>query len=467
MSRSKAMSPVLALALLLAACGGDTTATTGGEAADTTAGVGTTTAAGTTATTAAGESPTTSAGEATPLTLWVGFGGRELEVITEVVAEYDEDHPEVTVEVVGEIDDDTIVSALRGGNAPDVASTFSSANVGTFCKSGGFVDLGPYMEASGITEDMFTAPPMYYTQFEGVRCALPMLADAYGFYYNQAMFAEAGLTEPPQTITELTEYARQLTQQNADGSFEVLGFNPLFGFYQNTPANFATMYGADYVDDEGASIMGQDPAWAEMLEWQKSMVDELGYDNLVEFGTGAGDEFSASNAFQTGKVAMAIDGEWRVAFIGAEAPDLDYGTAPVPVADDRPELYGSGYINGTIIGIPHNAPNPDLGWELLQYLTTDDHALAQLSNGLRNVPSTLSALESPELVPDENFAVFLDIFAHPESNTTPITAVGAASGELVNAFVASWQAGEVPDLAAGLADLDAQIDAQLAQATGG
>ena len=51
-------------------------------------------------------------------------------------------------------------------------------------------------------------------------------------------------------------------------------------------------------------------------------------------------------------------------------------------------LYGSGYINGTIIGIPKNGKNRDEAWELVKYLTTNDHALAQFSNGIRNVPST-------------------------------------------------------------------------------
>jgi len=39
------------------------------------------------------------------------------------------------------------------------------------------------------------------------------------------------------------------------------------------------------------------------------------------FQAGLGDEFSASNAFEAGKVAMNVDGEWRVAFIAAEHPD--------------------------------------------------------------------------------------------------------------------------------------------------
>ena len=151
---------------------------------------------------------------------------------------------------------------------------------------------------------------------------------------------------------------------------------------------------------------------------------------------------------------------------GARRLILDYGTAPVPVDDDQPELHGSGYINGTIVGIPGNAANKEQAWALVKYMTTDDAALAKLSNGLRNVPSTKSSAESPDLVPDEKFDTFLRIFAHPESSTTPVTAVGRAYQDLVNDFVSRWQAGNVPDLAAGLADLDQQIDDQLAQAGG-
>ena len=49
---------------------------------------------------------------------------------------------------------------------------------------------------------------------------------------------------------------------------------------------------------------------------------------------------------------MNIDGEWRIAFIKDEHPELKYGTAPFPVADAQPELYGAGYITGNIVGIP-------------------------------------------------------------------------------------------------------------------
>ena len=62
-----------------------------------------------------------------------------------------------------------------------------------------------------------------------------MLADAYGLYYNKDLLEKAGLTEPPKTVAELMDYAKKLTVKNADGSLEVVGFDPSFGFFENTP----------------------------------------------------------------------------------------------------------------------------------------------------------------------------------------------------------------------------------------
>jgi multiple sugar transport system substrate-binding protein len=404
--------------------------------------------------------------EPATLKVWIPFGSSEAPFVQAVIDDFAAMHPELQIEVTTDVTDDQIIAGLRGGDSPDVAVSWESANVGQFCQPGGFEDLGPLLERDGIDMANFAEATLYYTQFNGVRCALPLLADAYGLYVNDALLSEAGIEAAPTTITELTEAAQALTKRADDGTLEVVGFNPLFGFYQFTPSRIATMFGADWVDEEGNSSFSTDPAWTEALTWQKELVDWYGYDELVEFGAGAGDEFSASNAFQTGSVAMNVDGEWRTAFIGREAPDLDYSTAPVPVDDDQPDLYGSGYINGTIVGIPGNAANKEQAWELVKYMTTDDAALAKLSNGLRNVPSTKSSAQSPDLVPDPNFDTFLQIFAHPESSTTPVTAVGRAYQDLVNDFVSRWQAGNVPDLAAGLADLDQQIDDQLAQAGG-
>ena len=401
------------------------------------------------------------------LHVWLPFTARELGVMKRSIAEYDAKHPEVKVDVSGNIDTTKIVAAIRSGDAPDIAMDFESANVGTYCSSGAFVDLAPYLKRDHVDVGIFPPAARYYTQYRGKRCALPLLADVAGLYYNKALFRKAGIKRPPRTISELTADAKKLTQRNKDGSLKVVGFDSYIGFYTVSVDRVGSMFGGRWTDGKGKSTLSRDPAWARMLRWQKSLVDYYGHDKLVRFQAGLGDEYSSSNAFETGKLAMNLDGEWRVAFIKAEHPDLDYGTAPLPVDDAHPELYGSSVLNGSITGIPKNAPHKDEAWKLLRYLTTSSHPLAQMASGLGNVPTTTASLKSPELRLDPRFKVFLNVYANPRSSTVPITAVGVAYQNLFTSFITKWQAGHVKDLQAGLRDVDKQIDAQLEHAGSG
>jgi diguanylate cyclase (GGDEF)-like protein/PAS domain S-box-containing protein len=402
----------------------------------------------------------------TTLTLWMGYSEQELSVVESVVADFNTRNPTIRVDVVGGVSDERIVAALRAGDVPNVISSFDSGSFGTFAAAGGLVDLTPYLERDGIDEEIFTEATRTYTRRGSKRWALPMLADAYGLYYNRDLFAAAGLSGPPRTMTELTAFAKRLTKRRPDGSLEVVGFNPLIGFYENGVSHFGHQFGARWLGDTGESCVASDPAWAKMLRWQKDLVDWYGYDELVRFGHEVGREFSAANAFEAGRLGMCLDGEWRIAFIAANGSSVPFATAPVPVDDVRPELYGSGFINGTIVGIPASAGQQDEAWELIKYLTTDDSALVKLSNGLRNIPSTYAGLRSPDLARDANLTVFMDIFAHPRSVTPPITPAGPSHEEALAAFASRWQGGAVRDLTRGLQALEREMNASLRVATG-
>ena len=106
-------------------------------------------------------------------------------------------------------------------------------------------------------------------------------------------------------------------------------------------------------------------------------------------------------------------------------------------------------------------------WDLVRYLTTNTHFLAQFSNGIRNVPSTKASLHAKEIKPDAHFATFLKIFGNPYSSTSPITAAGVSYTNAVQTFATKWQAGKVSNLSGGLASLDKQLDAMVKQAGGG
>ena len=199
------------------------------------------------------------------------------------------------------------------------------------------------------------------------------MADVYGLYYNKPMLQAAGISSPPKTTTELAADAKKLTVRSGS-SITRVGFTPYIGFYENSGAHFGPLWNAVWQQPDGKSAISSDPGWAQTAEWVKQLVDWYGNTSLVRFQAGAGEEFSSSNAFQTGKLAMVMDGEWRTALIKSEAPNLQYETAPMPVADEHSQLYGSGYTTGNITGIPKGAHHPAAAWELIKYLATEVQA---------------------------------------------------------------------------------------------
>jgi multiple sugar transport system substrate-binding protein len=402
------------------------------------------------------------------LTVWSGFTSRELGIFTNALNRFRATHPNVTIKSVGGIDDSKIIKSIRAGNAPDVALSFSTDSLGSYCGTGAWIDLGPYIQRDHVDLNQFPTPVQNYSTFGKTRCALPMLADTYGLYYNKTLLQQAGYSAPPKTANQLLTMAEKLTTYNSDGSIKVAGFVPLWGFYEMVPAHVAPTWNAQWVDAQGKSTLGSDPNWENMLNWQKKFVDAIGYDKLKRFTAGVNSsEFSASNYFETGKIAMNLDGEYRVAFIRAEHPELKFGTAPFPTDDNQTSLYGSGYVVGNILGIPRGGAHTELAWQLVKFMATDSATLAYLSNNLKNVPTTKQSLKDPSLTKDPEFSTFLNIYNNPHTATTPITAAGSANQDLFGQLVDKWQAGQVSDLHTALGQLDGQIDAQVQQATGG
>jgi multiple sugar transport system substrate-binding protein len=401
------------------------------------------------------------------ITFWHGWSApNELKAINDNVARFEKAHPNIHVKVQGNITDDKINQALRAGGskAPDVVSSFTTDNVGQFCSSGTFADLAPFLQKSNIDPAAtFPKPMLEYTQFEGKRCSLPLLGDAYGLYYNTKEFAAAGITAPPKTLSEFKADAVKLTKSSGD-SYSQLGFMPDFHGYESTPMHVAAQWGVKYFDDAGKSQVAKDPGFAAMFTWQQDMVKALGgFAKLEKFRSGFGDEFGAKNPLHTGQVAMGIDGEWR-AGMAKDAGMNDLAVAPFPVPDDQADTYGKGYLSGTIIGIANTSAKKNAAWELVKFMTTDTDAVVSFANAIHNVPSTLAALKSPKLDQDPSFKTFLDIAQNPNSTTTPPSVNGGAYQVTLQDFGYAYESGKAKDLTQGLQGVDTQVDKDIAQA---
>jgi len=408
--------------------------------------------------------------EPVTLTLWSFFSKstNELREFETALAAFHQKYPWITVKSVPDKDDTAILNAIHAGNAPDVGVLGIPDDSAVLCSSGGYVDLGSYLKQDNVNlPSIVPQGALAYTSYKGVQCTLPMLTDAYGLYYNTAMFQKAGISGPPKSYSELFADVKKLTQFNPDGSIKVAGFLPLAAAdYELANFENGVYSGAQWYDSTGHSALASDGRFAQVLQFLKSMTDWFGYDKLNRFfakydGGKDDSEFSPSNMFENGKLAMVFDGEWRVGFIKNDKSNVPYATAPFPVADDSPQLYGTGQIGGTEIGIPRGTSHPAEAWLLVKYLSLDTQAEQSLAEQLHNVPTVLGALQDPALTQDPNFATFLHIFANPNSRYKQITTLGLTDATLFGTLADKYLAGKIPDLQSALQKLATQIDNQL------
>ena len=408
------------------------------------------------------------ASKETTINFWHAWSApNEVKAVKSLVDGFEKAHPNIHVNVVGNMTDDKINQALRtgGDKAPDVISSFTTNNVGKFCSSGALVDLNPFFKKADIDPaKTFPKPMNQYTQFDGDRCTVPLLGDAYGLYYNKTAFEKAGIAGPPKTWSAFEADAKKLTIPQGD-SYKQLGFMPDYHGWETTTEHYFAQFSPAYFDASGKSNLAKDPAFTAGFQLQKRLVDELGgYQKLEKYRATLGDEWGPKHPFHTGQVAMQLDGEWRLGMALAAKPNFDIGVAPLPVPDDQASQYGKGYITGTIAGIAATSKKQNAAWEFVKYISTDTDAVVDFSNNLHNVPSTLAALKSPKLKYDPRFKTFLDIAQNPYSTTTPASINGGVYLATIQQFGYDYESGKVKDLKAGLEKTAHQIDTDIAQA---
>ena len=181
-------------------------------------------------------------------------------------------------------------------------------------------------------------PTLTYTKVRGNQCALPSLTDAYGLYYNKQMLATAGISSPPKTMDRAADCRQEAHRQEPrrlDQGGGLCAAQPVGRARVAESASRA--WGDSWFDSVRQGAARHRSSWTAAFESQKSLVDWYGYANLEKFArTYTNAEFNPSNAFETDKIAMVFDGEWRTAFITSRVEHLARRAAPARRRPGRP-----------------------------------------------------------------------------------------------------------------------------------
>jgi ABC-type glycerol-3-phosphate transport system substrate-binding protein len=191
-------------------------------------------------------------------------------------------------------------------------------------------------------------------------------------YYNADLFAEAGITEPPTTWDELDDALAALA--DADVATPIAFASDWATGVQVQeiwhPQQNVTTPGWQQSVADGSSTLGDQfqPVFEHVADWI-----DAGYTTADDVATDSG---TVEANFIAGDVGVYPMGSWFSTTLAASPPDFEVGVFAPPV-DDAAAAPGP---MGATLAFPYmvwkGTANPDGAIALVEYLTTDEAAIA-------------------------------------------------------------------------------------------
>ncbi|WGF89768.1 ABC transporter substrate-binding protein [Marinivivus vitaminiproducens] len=314
-----------------------------------------------------------------------------------------------------------------------------------FVEQGIVTPLDDYMtdEFRGRFIETFLTPSVMDEQTYG----LPIAASARAMYYNVDLLNGAGVAEPPATWDQVAEAARKIADQ--DG--EVYGYGLQGKEIETDVYYYYSLWsqGGDLLDEDGSSGLDSPEALA-ALELYKRLIDE----GLTQPGVTAYNREDVQNLFKQGKVGMMVTAPFLSGQIAAEAPDLNYGVAPIPAGPDGDRgTYG---VTDSIV-LFDNSEVKDEAFAFLDFLFTREQRV-KFNTNEGFLPVLKSVATDPVFADDRDLKVFAEIL--PTARFAPVIAGWEEIAEVTSTALQRVYLGEAtPE--AGLQDAAAEADAIL------
>ncbi|MBX3030602.1 MAG: extracellular solute-binding protein [Chloroflexi bacterium] len=308
-----------------------------------------------------------------------------------------------------------------------------SENIGAYLGVSGVAPLDDFINDASVTAADYDfgdiAPAVQAAcQQGGVNYCIASKTGGGLLYYNTRMFAEAGITAPPQNPAELLDYAQRLTNDDHAGfcvraditqalydAFQLWQWfypydNPVTGNY------FRQDWSVLLAEEPYASAFGE--FWREILT------------TAAPAGISTYKVTDCLQAFQQGRVAMWHDDSSMI-------PDvLDPETSLVaeesafwslPCQDVNPD--NCGLVQPFGVWINNASENKAAAWQLVQFLTSKETQAAAAQAGVLLTPSRLSVLQDPATVaalPATFPEALTHILQHPNVTLLPFIPEGVA-----------------------------------------
>lgn len=218
---------------------------------------------------------------------------------------------------------------------------------------------------------------------DGKLLGMPVGIEGYGYIYNKDLFAKAGITKLPVTLSELTQVAEKLKQQgivtfsNGYQEYWILG-NHLMNVAlakQPDPPAFIEAWKKGEATAAGNPVFED---WVNLLD----LTVKYGQDNPLTT-----DYNTQLSLFASGKTALLQQGNWVQVMLDEMNPDLNIGFLPMPINDDV-KLNDSIFIGVPLYWVIHkDSPRVKEATEFLNWLVSTEEGRKYIVQEFKFIPA--------------------------------------------------------------------------------
>jgi len=326
--------------------------------------------------------------------------GREAEVVTGLVAEFERDNPGIRVDIQNipwSAAHEKLLTAFAADGLPDVCQ-LGNTWIPEFAALGALEPLQPYVDASLVVEQTDYFPGIWDTNvIDGELYGVPWYVDTRLLFYRKDILAQAGVDRPPTTWGEWEAAMAAIKREVGPGRHAIL--LPVNEFEQLL--SLALQQDEPLLRDDGNRGNFRSAGFGHALAFYANIFEQ-GWAPLMS-------ETQISNVwdeFFNGFYAFYLSGPWNIREFRKRAPTGladQWGTMALP----GPDGPGAGIAGGTSLVLFRGSRHKDAAWKLVEFLSRPDiqqrfHAL------IGNLPPRRSTWEHPGLANDELARAFRD-----------------------------------------------------------
>ena len=369
-SRWLPVMALLAMSLLLAACGGAPAAPAGGDAAP-----------------ASDSGETAASGEAVTIQ-YLLWDANQLPAYQQCVDNFMAANPNITVEITQSGWDDywnTVQTGMVAGTAPDVF-TDHLAKYPEFAAKEQLVDIQPLVERDGVDLDVYIGELADLWARDGKRFGLPKDWDTIAIAYNMEAVDTAGVTvDDLNSLTWNPEDGGTFGEMIAQLSIDANGNNGLSpDFDSSDVAQYGLIIGANggpYGQTQWSWLTNStgwtfndglydtkynydDPRFIASLQW---VADQMAAGFIMPEAQVS--SLGGEAAFQSGLGALNANGSWNIGAL-ANQSSFPVGFARLPEGPEGRKSMFNGLADSIWVGTEHLEES----WQLVKHLASQECA---------------------------------------------------------------------------------------------